>query len=120
MHTKERQDNTCKQLISVLGEYCISCEFQLPGPEYQCQCAFSSLSPSVVNDLFGCKLPDNDACSQAISPDVHKKAIITVDNCLSPAHTLLQIQCADQKGLFYDILRTSKDCNIQVFGQSFF
>ncbi|KAK1297952.1 hypothetical protein QJS10_CPB14g01499 [Acorus calamus] len=43
-----------------------------------------------------------------------KSANISMDNSLSPAHTLLQIHCIDQKGLIYDILRTLKDCNIQI------
>ncbi|KAM3691817.1 hypothetical protein ACJW31_08G040600 [Castanea mollissima] len=43
-----------------------------------------------------------------------KKASVAVDNSLSPAHTLLQIHCPDHKGLLYDIMRTLKDCNIQI------
>ncbi|GMP89270.1 hypothetical protein CsSME_00040918 [Camellia sinensis var. sinensis] len=43
-----------------------------------------------------------------------KNASVTADNSLSPAHTLLQIQCIDHKGLLYDIMRTLKDCNIQI------
>jgi hypothetical protein len=45
-------------------------------------------------------------------------ANINFDNSLSPAHTLLQIICAYQKGLVYDILRTLKDCNVQVLGDN--
>lgn len=44
-----------------------------------------------------------------------KKASITVDNQLSPSHTMLRIECSDQKGLFYDMTRISKDCDIRVF-----
>ena len=39
---------------------------------------------------------------------------VTMANSLSPAHTLIQMQCGHHKGLLYDILRTLKDCNIQV------
>lgn len=39
---------------------------------------------------------------------------ITVDNNLSPSHTLVQIFCPDHKGLVYDIMRTLKDYDIQV------
>ncbi|XWS71713.1 hypothetical protein CRYUN_Cryun03dG0162400 [Craigia yunnanensis] len=42
-----------------------------------------------------------------------KKANVVVDNSLSPANTLLQIHCVDHKGLFFDVLRTLKDCNIK-------
>jgi len=37
-----------------------------------------------------------------------------MDNSLSPVHTLIQIQCVDHKGLLYDIMRTLKDCSIQI------
>ncbi|KAK9283326.1 hypothetical protein L1049_011565 [Liquidambar formosana] len=116
LHTKKRRDDTCEQLITILGEYCISCELQLAGPEYESQQGFSSLPPTVAEELFSRKLSDSGACLKAVSSDLKKleKATITVDNLLSPAHTLLQIQCADQKSLLYDILRTSKDCNIQI------
>lgn len=117
LHTKKRRDDTCEHLSNVLGEYCISCDLQLAGPEYEShQPGFSSLPEAVAEELFNCELSSKEASSQALSPDMTKvkKATVTVDNFLSPAHTLLQIQCVDQKGLIYDILRTSKDCNIQI------
>ncbi|KAJ4978176.1 hypothetical protein NE237_008956 [Protea cynaroides] len=116
LHTKPRQDDTCEQLHAVLGESCIICELQLAGPEYQTQLGVSSLSPEVAEELFSCELSDKENRSQALSPDLTnlKKASVTVDNSLSPAHTLLQIHCIDQKGLLYDIMRTLKDCNIQI------
>lgn len=39
---------------------------------------------------------------------------VTMDNTLSPSHTLVQIVCQDHKGLLYDVMRTLKDYNIQV------
>jgi len=42
---------------------------------------------------------------------------VTVDNSLSPAHTLIQILCRSYKGLLYDIMRTLKDYKIQVIKQ---
>ncbi|KAK8590830.1 hypothetical protein V6N13_030906 [Hibiscus sabdariffa] len=86
LHTKERRDDTYKQLNAVLGESCISCELKLAGPEYECNQDMARL----------------------------KKANVAVDNSLSPAHTLLQILCVNHKGLFYDVLRTLKDCNIKI------
>ena len=102
---------------AVLGESCISCELQLAGTEYEWPQGISSLSPEVAEELFGYELSDKEIRSQALSPDMSKlkKASVTVDNSLSPAHTLLQIHCADHKGLLYDIMRTLKDCNIQVW-----
>ncbi|XP_034918919.1 ACT domain-containing protein ACR9 [Populus alba] len=116
LHTKERRDNTCGYLCDVFKEYCISCELQLAGPECENQRTFSSLPMAVAEELFSCELSEKESCTQALGTATTppKKAIVTVDNLLSPAHTLLQIQCVDQKGLFYDILRTSKDLNIQV------
>lgn len=116
LHTKERQDETIKQLRDVLGESCISCELQLVGPEYESHHGIPSLSPAVAEELFRCELLDKETRSQALSPDMTKlkKTNVTMDNSLSPAHTLLQIHCADHKGLLYDILRTLKDSNIKV------
>ncbi|GAB4856606.1 hypothetical protein Ancab_014522 [Ancistrocladus abbreviatus] len=39
---------------------------------------------------------------------------ITMDNSLSPSHTLVQIVCQDHKGLLYDIMWTLKDYNVQI------
>lgn len=116
LHTKKRQDETMEQLHAVLGESCISCELQLAGPEYECHQGICSLSPVVAEELLRCELSDKEICSQALSPDMAKlkKASATIDNSLSPVHTLLQINCADHKGLLYDIMRTLKDCNIQI------
>ncbi|XP_010534493.1 PREDICTED: ACT domain-containing protein ACR9 isoform X2 [Tarenaya hassleriana] len=110
LHTKQRQVDTCNHLTAVLGEHGVSCELELAGPEYESVQGFSSLPPAVAHELFGSSEP---ADTEIASSDTNK-AVITVDNQLSPVHTLLQIQCVDQKGLFYDILRTSKDCNIQI------
>ncbi|XP_062014731.1 ACT domain-containing protein ACR9-like, partial [Rosa rugosa] len=116
LHTKERQDKTLKQLQAVLGESCTSCELQLVGPQYDPHHGIPSLSPLVAEELFRCELLDKEIRSQALSPDMtkFKKANVTIDNSLSPAHTLLQIHCADHKGLLYDIMRTLKDSNIKV------
>ncbi|KAK4709626.1 hypothetical protein R3W88_030551 [Solanum pinnatisectum] len=115
LYTKERQNETYKQLHAVLGQSC-SCELQLVGPQYDNLQCISSLSPSVSEELFRCELSDNVFRTQALSPDMTqlKKASVTIDNSLSPGHTLLQIGCVDHKGFLYDIMRTLKDCNIQI------
>ncbi|MFQ6624722.1 hypothetical protein Gotur_004149 [Gossypium turneri] len=120
LHTEERQHHLCKQLDAVLGDSCISCKLRLAGPEYDCHHGISSLSPAVAEELFLFVLSDKETRSQALSSDMTKlkKANVVVDNSLSPAHTLLQIHCVDHKSLFYDILRTLKDCNIKIaFGR---
>ncbi|XP_049367085.1 ACT domain-containing protein ACR9-like [Solanum verrucosum] len=115
LHTKERQNETYKQLHVVLGQSC-SCELQLAGPQYDNLQCISSLYPSVSEELFRCELSDNVFRTQALSPDMTqlKKASVTIDNSLSPGHTLVQICCVDHKGFLYDIMRTLKDCNIQI------
>ena len=122
LHTKERQNETLENLHAVLGESCICCELLLTGPEFERHQGMTSLSPALAEELFSCELSNKEIHSQALSPDMTKlkKANVTVDNSLSPAHTLLQINCADQKGLLYDIMRTLKDCNIQVKVSVFF
>ncbi|PON51447.1 ACT domain containing protein [Trema orientale] len=116
LHTKERQNETLEQLHAVLGQSCITCELQLAGPEYERHQGITSLSPATAEELFRCELSDREIHSQALSPDMTKlkQATVMVDNSLSPAHTLLQIHCADHKGLLYDIMRTLKDFNIQI------
>ncbi|XP_058736613.1 ACT domain-containing protein ACR9-like [Vicia villosa] len=115
-HTKKRRDDVCEYLMEALGEKCISSELQLAGPEYDGHLqGFSSLPPAYSEELFGPELPDK-VWLHPLSQDMTtlKKPSVTVDNTLSPAHTLLQIQCVDQKGLCYDIMRISKDSDIKV------
>ncbi|AQK95496.1 ACT domain-containing protein ACR9 [Zea mays] len=116
LHRKERQEETCSALTATLGPS-ISCEV-VPAEGFQQ--GFSSLPPEIAEELFRAELADTDSevCSSPLSAELRKvrtTATVNFDNSLSPAHTLVQIVCADQKGLIYDILRTMKDCNIQIF-----
>lgn len=112
MHTKKRQEETCEKITDTLGST-VSCEIMMAEGFKQ---GFSSLCSVVVEQLFKSELSESELCFLSLSPDMRnlKKANVSFDNSLSPAHTLLQINCVDQKGLLYDILRTTKDCNIQV------
>ncbi|GMY08590.1 ACT domain-containing protein ACR9 [Fagus crenata] len=117
LDTKQRRDDVCEHLMAVLGKNSITCEIQLAGPEYERLRGVSNLPPAVAEELFSCEPSDKDtSVLQARSPSMKtvNKATITVDNLLSPVHTLLQIQCLDQKGLVYDVMRTLKDCDIQI------
>ncbi|KAF6137753.1 hypothetical protein GIB67_020511 [Kingdonia uniflora] len=117
LHTKQRQNDTCQRLYSVLGESCISCELLSVGPEFgSLQQGTCALSPSIAEELFSCEQSGKEIHSQALTPDFTKlkKASVTIDNTLSQAHTLLQIHCVEQKGLLYDIMRMSKDSDIQI------
>ncbi|MCL7033102.1 hypothetical protein MKW94_029798, partial [Papaver nudicaule] len=117
LHTKKRRNETCERLDAVLGDSCISCELQLAGPEYEAlQNGASALSAAESEELFSCELSEKETHTQVLSPDLIKlkQATVKIDNSLSPGHTLFQIRCVDQKGLLYDIMRTSKDCDVQV------
>ncbi|XP_076911726.1 ACT domain-containing protein ACR9-like [Bidens hawaiensis] len=112
LHTKIRCEETCKHLRVMLGECCISCELQLAGPEYDTQQGHSCISEEVAEELFSSVIVGKD--------DQSNEASITVDNQLSPTHTLLQIKCLDQKGLIYDALKIFKDCDIRVLHGRFY
>lgn len=112
LHTKKRQEETCEKITDTLGST-VSCEIMSAEGFKQ---GFSSLSSVVAEQLFKPELLESELCFLSLSPDMRNltKANVSFDNSLSPAHTLLQINCVDQKGLLYDILRTTKDCNIQI------
>ncbi|XP_059305902.1 ACT domain-containing protein ACR10 [Lycium ferocissimum] len=111
LHTKKRQDDTRYQLKSVLGDAMISCDIEMVGSEITGRSQGPSFLPQeIAEDMFSFEiLHEHQSRSLACN-----KASITVDNLLSPGHTLIQIVCQDQKGLLYDIMRTLKDYNIQI------
>ncbi|KAJ1392219.1 ACT domain [Sesbania bispinosa] len=111
MHTKKRKDDTIEQLKDILEDAIISIDIELVGPEITaCSQASSFLPPAITEDVFDLELPDLVRSGTLRSDYVS----ITMDNMLSPAHTLVQIMCQDHKGLLYDIMRTLKDYNIQI------
>ncbi|CAH8267573.1 unnamed protein product [Arabidopsis lyrata] len=117
LHTEKRQEETRGKFRSVLGESCISCELQLAGPEYECHQNVPSLSPAVAEELLTSEqFTAEDNRAQVLSDDMTKlkNVSVTFDNSLSPANTLLQIQCVDHRGLLYDVLRTLKDFDIKI------
>lgn len=106
-----RQEETVDYLKDVLLDAMISCEIELAGPEVSACLQGSSFLPSVITeDMFSLELPRKQVNGTLASDSVST----TVDNCLSPSHTLIQVLCQDHKGLIYDIMRTLKDYNIQV------
>ncbi|KAF8396525.1 hypothetical protein HHK36_018149 [Tetracentron sinense] len=111
LHTKKRQEDAFNHLKTVLGDGMISCEIELAGPEIAACSQGSSFLPSAITEeIFSLELPDKHPSGSLSSSSVS----VTVDNSLSPAHTLVQILCQDHKGLLYDIMRTLKDYNIQI------
>ncbi|CAO2840615.1 unnamed protein product [Amaranthus hypochondriacus] len=115
LHRKERQEETYEQLRCVLGETCISCELQLADAQHESRQGTSSVSPIVAEELFASEY-SKECHMQALSPDLTQleKAVVNVDNSLSPSHTLLQIHCVDHKGLLYDIMRTLKKHDVKI------
>ncbi|KAF6140294.1 hypothetical protein GIB67_000342 [Kingdonia uniflora] len=110
LHTKKRQEDTYEHLKAVLEDSMISCEIELARPEITTFSQGSSLLPlAITKEMFSLVVPV-EHCGSSTSNNVS----VTVDNSLSPSHTLIQILCQDHKGLLYDIMRTLKDYNIQI------
>ncbi|XP_078429081.1 ACT domain-containing protein [Wolffia australiana] len=106
LHTEERREETCARVRGVLGESCETCEIQSACPEYEIfKQSFCPLPEHVAKQLFYPEPQDGELL---------RRCNVSVDNSLSPGHTLLQIHCVDQKCLLYDIMRTLKDCGIQI------
>ncbi|MFS7934626.1 putative transcription factor Hap3/NF-YB family [Helianthus anomalus] len=116
LHTKKRRDDACEKLHAVLGESCTSVDIRSAGYKNDSVPRISSLSQTAVSEIFRSELSEKEELSQALSPDVKrlKHATVMIDNSLSPAHSLLQINCVDHKGFLYDIMRILKDFDIQI------
>ncbi|URE20263.1 ACT domain [Musa troglodytarum] len=93
---------------SCLGDSMCSCDIELASAELaECLQASSSLPPSVTEEMITLEFQEEPSSSLP-------RSSVSVDNSLSHAHSLIQIQCHDHKGLLYDIMRTLKDYNIQI------
>ncbi|KAL8191640.1 hypothetical protein R6Q57_028371 [Mikania cordata] len=116
LHTKRRRDDACHKLLAVLGESCTSVDICSAGYKSDSVPPISSLSQTAAAEIFQTELSVKEELSQALSPDVNKlkHATVMIDNSLSPAHSLLQINCVDHKGFLYDIMRILKDFDIQI------
>ncbi|RWW00528.1 hypothetical protein GW17_00036509 [Ensete ventricosum] len=111
LHTKNRKDEACTQLRAVLGDSMCSCDIELASAELaECLQASSSLPPSVTEDMIALEFQEEPSSSLP-------RSSVSMDNSLSHAHSLIQIQCHDHKGLLYDIMKTLKDYNIQVINE---
>ncbi|KAG4982178.1 hypothetical protein AAZX31_10G055700 [Glycine max] len=110
LHTKKRKDETIEHLTEIMGDAIISIDIELVGPEITACSKAPPFLPTAITDIFDLELPDLARGGTLRSDYVS----ITMDNLLSPAHTLVQIMCQDHKGLLYDIMRTLKDYNIQI------
>ncbi|KAI3989598.1 hypothetical protein MKX01_036207 [Papaver californicum] len=111
LHTKQRQEDTYDHLRYVLGDALINCEIELSGFEVLTCSQGSILPPAITEEMFGLEQGNNHPLSKY--PSLNKISV-TVDNSISPAHTLIQILCIDHKGLLYDMMRTLKDYNMKI------
>ncbi|KAI4998900.1 hypothetical protein ZWY2020_054242 [Hordeum vulgare] len=110
LHTKSRREEAYEKLQSVLGDS-VTSEIESAQDMSSCLQASALLPPLVLEQMFS-EVDVVDEQSNRSRSD--SRLSVTMDNSLSPVHTLIQIQCGDHKGLLYDIMRTVKDCNIQV------
>ncbi|KAL8508737.1 hypothetical protein ACS0TY_016093 [Phlomoides rotata] len=109
LHTKKRKEDTYDHLKAILGDTTVSCEIELVGPEITSCCQDPRfLWDALSEDMFNVDLSVQNESIAFRCPS------ITMDNLLSPSHTLVQIVCQDHKGLLYDVMRTLKDYNIQI------
>ncbi|TQE06823.1 hypothetical protein C1H46_007540 [Malus baccata] len=67
LHTKQMRDDICEHLMAALGEYCITCELKLPGPEYERLQGNSSLPPALADELFSYQLKDEEAYPKGLT-----------------------------------------------------
>ena len=112
LHTNKRKEDTYGHLKAVVGDDMVSCDIEMVGPEITA-CSQGPpflIPPAISEDTFNLEMPDGSQHGTLQSDNVS----VTMDNSLSPVHTLVQIVCRDHKGLLYDIMRTLKDYNIQV------
>ncbi|KQJ91634.1 ACT domain-containing protein ACR10 [Brachypodium distachyon] len=117
LHTKNRREEAYEKLQSVLGDSVTSCEIECATEDMSsCLQASALLPPLVVEQMFNTDLIEEQLSRSRSS----SKLSVTMDNSLSPVHSLIQIQCGDHKGLLYDIMRTLKDCDIQISYSRFY
>lgn len=89
----------------------MSCEIERAGPEVtECSQGLRFFPPATTEELFGLEMHDGKPDASLASDQI----MVSMDNSLSPSHTVVTILCQDHKGLIYDIMRTLKDRNIQV------
>lgn len=110
LHTKKRQADAKEHLRATL-EDAVICDIEKVDLEVTACSQASPFLPSVITDeTFNFEIPDKHRNGTSFT----NCASITLDNSLSPSHTLVQIVCRDYKGLLYDLMLTFKDYNIQV------
>ncbi|CAK9872048.1 unnamed protein product [Sphagnum jensenii] len=115
---KKRAEEVGDQLKELLGSSFSHSEFSEASPGIgDLTCA--PLAPMVANDVFAAVPAPIETEMDRSQGGPHtslggEETVVTVDNSISPVHTLLQVTCKNRKGLVYDCLRTLRDVNLQV------
>ncbi|KAE9619659.1 hypothetical protein Lal_00038236 [Lupinus albus] len=109
LHTTKRKNDMIEHLTDILDD-AITIDIELVGPEVTASSQVSSFLPTAITEDVDMELPAMVRSGVLTSGSVS----ISMDNLLSPGHTLVQIMCQDHKGLLYDIMRTLKDYNIKI------
>ncbi len=118
MPLKKRAEEVGDQLKELLGSSFSHSEFSEANPGIgDLTCA--PLAPMVANDVFAAVPAPTETEMDRSQGGPHtslggEETVVTVDNSISPVHTLLQVTCKNRKGLVYDCLRTLRDVNLQV------
>lgn len=88
----------------------MSCDIEQAAPEVAS--CLQSFLPTLVSENVSSPVLSGEPSTGVLDSE---SVSVVFDNSLSPSHTLVQIFCQDHKGLIYDIMRTLKDYNIQVY-----
>eukprot|EP00271_Cylindrocystis_brebissonii_P006593 TRINITY_DN19366_c0_g1_i1.p1 TRINITY_DN19366_c0_g1~~TRINITY_DN19366_c0_g1_i1.p1 ORF type:complete len:436 (+),score=107.14 TRINITY_DN19366_c0_g1_i1:379-1686(+) len=116
---KHRIEDICDHVREALGDPVTPVDCRLAGPVQGADATtVSTAMPVTVEEhlLPDRQLKDGGPFSEKLFPSekVVSTATVTLDNSISPAHSMLQIVAKDRKGLIYDCLRTLKDMRTQV------
>eukprot|EP00850_Spirogloea_muscicola_P020924 SM000230S07360 [mRNA] locus=s230:179037:181919:- [translate_table: standard] len=118
---KHRAEEVCSRVQEALGlgDPSTRCELSAAGALAQ-DCALALvMPPSVEHSLFLEKEQGSDYDELEPGEKVVSPVPVTLDNGLSPAHSVIQIVARERKGLLYDCLRALKDVRLQVaFGRT--
>jgi hypothetical protein len=120
---KKRGEQVGDQLKDLLGSSFSYSDLSEASPE-TADLSCAPLVHTVAKDLFADVISPTETENDRSRGGSHTSlggegTMVTIDNSISPVHSLLQVTCKSHKGLVYDCLRTLKDVNLQVGVESF-
>ncbi|CAK9256508.1 unnamed protein product [Sphagnum jensenii] len=115
---KKRGEQVGDQLKDLLGSSFSYSDLSEASPE-MADLSCAPLVHTVAKDLFADVISPTETENDRSRGGSHTSlggegTMVTIDNSISPVHSLLQVTCKSHKGLVYDCLRTLKDVNLQV------